>query len=38
LSIDLDDSIALIKAKLEFEANKYINEFDNNGKKIEILN
>jgi DNA topoisomerase-1 len=28
----------LIQAKIEFEANKYINEFDNKWKKIEILN
>lgn len=38
ISITLEESIPLIDAKLEFESNKYINEFDNNGKKIEILN
>lgn len=38
ISITLEEAIPLIEAKLEFEANKYINEFDNKDKKIEILN
>lgn len=38
ISITLDESIPLIDAKIEFESNKYINEFDDKWKKIEILN
>jgi DNA topoisomerase-1 len=38
ISITLDQSIELIKAKLEFESKKYINEFNYDWKKIEILN
>lgn len=38
LYITLEESIPLIDAKIEFEKNKYINEFDNKGKKIQILN
>ncbi len=38
MTITLEESIPLIQAKVEFEANKYIAEFDNKWKKIEILN
>jgi len=38
ISITLDQSIELIKSKIEFESNKYIHEFDYDGKKIEVLN
>ena len=38
MTITLEESIPLIAAKIEFEANKYIAEFDNKWKKIEILN
>ncbi|HKL43900.1 MAG TPA: type I DNA topoisomerase [Candidatus Absconditabacterales bacterium] len=38
LHITLEESIPLVDAKIEFEKNKYINEFDNKGKKIEVLN
>lgn len=38
ISITLEESIPLIQNKIEFEANKYINEFENDWKKIEILN
>jgi len=29
MTITLEESIPLVQAKIEFEANKYINEFDN---------
>jgi DNA topoisomerase-1 len=38
MSISLEQSIELVKSKLEFESKKYINEFANDWKKIEILN
>jgi hypothetical protein len=38
ISITLAQSIELVEAKLEFESKKYINEFDHDGKKIEVLN
>lgn len=38
ISISLEDATELVKAKIEFEKNKYINEFEYNKKKIEILN
>lgn len=36
--IQLDEAIVLIKEKREKDANKYINEFEHEGEKIEILN
>ena len=36
--IELTQAIDLIKAKREQEANKYINEFEHEGEKIEVLN
>lgn len=38
MSITLEQSIELIKAKQEANANKYIHEFAHNWKKIEVLN
>ena len=38
LSINMETAIELINAKKEFEKNRVINTFDNNGKKIQILN
>ncbi|MCK9466744.1 MAG: type I DNA topoisomerase [Candidatus Absconditabacterales bacterium] len=38
MSISLEQSIELIKAKQEIIANKYIHEFAYEGKKIEVLN
>lgn len=38
MSINLEQSIELIKIKLETKSKKYINEFDHDGKKIEVLN
>ncbi len=38
MSITLEQSIELIKSKLEFESKKYIHEFEHDGKKIEVLN
>lgn len=36
--INLDQAIELIKAKREADANKFINEFEHEGKTIEVLN
>lgn len=36
--IELDQAIELIKAKREADAKKFINEFDNDGSLIQILN
>jgi len=36
-TITLEEAIPLIDAKLELDKNKYINAFDYNGKKIEVL-
>ncbi|HOQ78704.1 MAG TPA: type I DNA topoisomerase [Candidatus Absconditabacterales bacterium] len=38
MSITLEQSIELIKAKQEANANKYIHEFTHDGKKVEVLN
>ena len=38
LTITLEDAIPLIQGKLELEKNKYINEFEYDKEKIQILN
>ena len=37
-TITMDDIVPLIEKKIETEKNKYINNFDHEGKKIEVLN
>lgn len=38
VSITLDEATEIVKAKIELEKNKYINEFTHDKQKIEILN
>ncbi len=37
-TVTMEEGIPLIEKKLETEKNKYINNFDHQGKKIEVLN
>jgi DNA topoisomerase I len=37
-TVTMEEGIPLIEKKLETEKNKYINNFDHEGKKIEVLN
>jgi len=37
-TISMEEAIPLIEKKIETEKNKYINNFDTEGKKIEVLN
>lgn len=37
-TITMEEGIPLIEKKIDTEKNKYINNFDYDGKKIEVLN